>query len=414
MENELFSLREEYNTIRVLVSVVIPVYNVKDYLKKCLQSVINQTYGYLEIILVDDGSTDGSSEICDEFAQKDSRISVLHKKNGGLGSARKAGIRVAKGKFLVNIDSDDWIEPNMIQELLLIAIKNDADMVTSGYYREEIDATACSVDTLDSGLYGESEKEYLYSHLIFNNGSEKMGVLSNLVNKLIKTSILNEVYLKFNDDIIWGEDGTAVYASCVLADKIVVTHNIYYHYVMRHNSLVHSYSCNYFRSLNEVYLLLKYYFEKSIYRDVLVKQLDLFVVKMAFMGINYWGGLCKEVSIPYYDFKKDSIEKNARVILYGAGQVGQAFYKQICAEGLYELVAWVDRNYLKYQEQKMKVKPIETIYSVEFDYVILAFKYKEMADDIKKVLEKEYGIELSKLVWLEPISILDKYCLTND
>ena len=96
-----------------LISVVIPVYNVKKYLKKCLETVVNQTYSNLEIILVDDGSTDGSEKICDEYATQYNNVSVIHKKNGGLSSARNAGIDVAKGKYIGFIDSDDFVDKRM-------------------------------------------------------------------------------------------------------------------------------------------------------------------------------------------------------------------------------------------------------------------------------------------------------------
>ena len=93
----------------VKISVIIPVYNVIDFLKECLGSVLNQTYKNLEIILVDDGSTDGSSQICDEYKKKDRRIQVIHKENGGLSDARNAGIKIAQGEYFSFIDSDDWI-----------------------------------------------------------------------------------------------------------------------------------------------------------------------------------------------------------------------------------------------------------------------------------------------------------------
>lgn len=105
-----------------MISVIIPVYNVKSYLKKCVDSVINQTYKDLEIILVDDGSTDGSSEICDQYKTIDSRIKVIHKKNGGLSDARNCGIDISKGEYITFLDSDDWVDEN-IYKILYDALK---------------------------------------------------------------------------------------------------------------------------------------------------------------------------------------------------------------------------------------------------------------------------------------------------
>mgnify|MGYP002514814989 FL=1 len=116
-----------------LISVVIPVYNVEKYIRKALDSVIGQTYANLEIITVDDGSPDNSGKICDEYAAKDSRIKVIHKENGGVSSARNAGISLASGKWLYFMDPDDWIEPNALELALKKAKETDADAVFFDY-----------------------------------------------------------------------------------------------------------------------------------------------------------------------------------------------------------------------------------------------------------------------------------------
>lgn len=117
-----------------LISVVIPIYNVEAYLRECIVSICGQTYSNLEIILVDDGSPDGCGKICDEFAKKDSRIRVIHKANGGLSDARNAGIDVASGKYIAFVDSDDWIEKTMLENLYNTVLKEQADIVCCGRY----------------------------------------------------------------------------------------------------------------------------------------------------------------------------------------------------------------------------------------------------------------------------------------
>ena len=106
---------EEYSN--PLFSVIVPVYNIEEYLKKCITSIIEQTYKNIEIILIDDGSTDKSALICDEFAEKDKRIKVVHKENGGVVSARKVGISIASGEYVVSVDGDDWIEKERLEHL---------------------------------------------------------------------------------------------------------------------------------------------------------------------------------------------------------------------------------------------------------------------------------------------------------
>lgn len=117
-----------------LVSVIVPIYGVDDYLSKCVDSIINQTYKNLEIILVDDGGKDKCPEICDEYAGKDGRIKVIHKKNGGLSDARNAGIDIAKGEYFVFIDSDDWVETTMVEHLLAACKKYNVKMAACGRY----------------------------------------------------------------------------------------------------------------------------------------------------------------------------------------------------------------------------------------------------------------------------------------
>lgn len=118
----------------ILVSVIVPVYNVEDYLGRCVDSILAQTYQNLEVILVDDGATDSSGKICDEYARKDSRVRVIHKENGGLSSARNAGIDAAAGEYLEFVDSDDWIEPDAVECMLSLAMEHQTELVAAGRY----------------------------------------------------------------------------------------------------------------------------------------------------------------------------------------------------------------------------------------------------------------------------------------
>ena len=111
-----------------LVSIIVPIYNVEPYLRRCLDSIVNQTYTNLEIILVDDGSPDGCPQICDEYAAKDKRIAVIHKENGGLSDARNAGLDICKGEYISFVDSDDWVDVEYIEVMLDSAIKEEADI----------------------------------------------------------------------------------------------------------------------------------------------------------------------------------------------------------------------------------------------------------------------------------------------
>jgi len=117
------------------ISIIVPVYNVERYIRKCVKSLINQTYKNIEIILVNDGSPDNCGQICDDFAREDRRIVVIHKENGGLCSARNAGLSVATGKYIGFVDSDDWIRADMYEYLYINAKSHDADIACCNYYR---------------------------------------------------------------------------------------------------------------------------------------------------------------------------------------------------------------------------------------------------------------------------------------
>lgn len=118
----------------ILVSIIVPVYNVEEYLGRCVDSILGQTYTNLEVILVDDGAKDSSGDICDAYARQDPRVRVIHKENGGLSSARNAGIDIAKGDYLEFVDSDDWIEPDAVESLLSLALEQNVELVVGGRY----------------------------------------------------------------------------------------------------------------------------------------------------------------------------------------------------------------------------------------------------------------------------------------
>ena len=115
-----------------LISVIVPIYHVEQYLNRCVESLVNQTYSNLEIILVDDGSPDNCPKMCDDWVQKDSRIKVIHKGNGGLSDARNAGMQIANGDVISFIDSDDWIDPKFFEVMLNVMQDDESDIVSCG------------------------------------------------------------------------------------------------------------------------------------------------------------------------------------------------------------------------------------------------------------------------------------------
>ena len=153
----------------ILLSVIVTVYNIESYLGDCLDSIINQTYKKLEIILIDDGSCDKSGNICDEYALRDMRIKVLHKENEGLVAARKSGIVMATGELVAYVDGDDWLETDYYEKLINLYKKNNADVVMSGCIKETVKKQVFLENNLSEGYYEKSSEPYFgYSHDCFS------------------------------------------------------------------------------------------------------------------------------------------------------------------------------------------------------------------------------------------------------
>lgn len=215
-----------------LISVIVPVYNVEKYLPKCIDSIINQTYKNLEIILVDDGSPDNSPQICDDYAKKDSRIKVIHKKNGGRAEARNVAIDVAKGEYIGFVDSDDYIADNFYELLLKAALDNNADIsICSSKCVDEEDKEVESIFHFDVKDEVLDKKEAL--------GKLVKGNLSfvTLVTKLYHKKLFNNVRYPLG---VHHEDEYFAHHIIGEADRVVcISDEIYYYLVTRTDSFMH-------------------------------------------------------------------------------------------------------------------------------------------------------------------------------
>lgn len=235
------------NKNSICVSVIVPVYNVEQYLKRCVNSILKQTEENIEIILVDDGSLDLCPQLCDEFAAKDNRIKVIHQENVGLGMARNSGLEIASGEFVMFVDSDDYIIPNAIEILYHIAKKNNADTVLAGYYRKNITKiNECFLPFKDECFEGKAE---IINNILINMlGSPpdyyddiflKRSVWGNLYSlKLLKkNNILFCSERKFiSEDLIFDIE---YYPN---TNKVAVSNKLIYYYCVNGESLTLSYN----------------------------------------------------------------------------------------------------------------------------------------------------------------------------
>ena len=218
-----------------LISVIIPVYNVEEYLEQCLNSVLKQTYKNIEIILIDDGSKDNSGIICDDFEKKDNRVKVIHKPNQGVSSARNRGLEESKGKWIGFVDSDDWLEPSYFEELLECAKKNKADIVGCGYNRaignkKEAINNSGEIKTLNS-------KEFLIK--ILNPQSGYGFTHMKIYKKDIIQNLLFDTELTVGEDSLFNEQVT------LNVNKVCVLEKSLYNYRINPKSVVKRYDSNY-------------------------------------------------------------------------------------------------------------------------------------------------------------------------
>ncbi len=209
-----------------LISVIVPVYNVEQYLDECVKSLLCQTYKNLEIILIDDGSTDASGEMCDEYAAKDGRIRVVHKENGGLSSARNAGLDICRGKYITFADSDDYVDPEYVGYMYRL-LKDNNVLISCCKWRLVYFNGQPEKLSGDTGAYKESQKEY-FRNLLY--GRRALGQWASLFHSSIFEGIRYRVGILF-------EDSEIVYKLIGRADYIAVGMKQLYYYRMRSDSI---------------------------------------------------------------------------------------------------------------------------------------------------------------------------------
>lgn len=270
-----------------LVTVIVPIYNVEKYLRQCLNSIINQTYNKLEIILVDDGSKDGCSNICEEYAKNDNRIRVIHKKNAGLGMARNSGLEIANGEFVVYVDSDDWLEKDMIEKLLMAIDQEQADFAVCGYKKQTSNGKVisrnicCSINTIFSN---DEIKDMVLLPILGakaearNDIEREMCVWTNMY----RMSIIKDNHLRFVSERVYLSEDLFYNINYIMhVKRAVFIPECLYNYRINEVSLTNIYRKNRFQLLCNLYkkeidLLMKY----NLYEDAKQRIQRTFIMKM--------------------------------------------------------------------------------------------------------------------------------------
>lgn len=295
-----------------LISVVVPVYKVEAYLHRCVDSILAQTYKHLEVILVDDGSPDSCGEICDSYLEKDSRIKVIHQKNGGLSAARNAGLEIASGQYILFIDSDDWIKPELCENVLKEAVLHDADIVVFGY---------SIIDEMHQILSDQVVKE----RRLLSGVNAVKSLLSNKLenyawNKLYRRELFQTI--RYPEGFVWEDVGTT-YKLFLKAKKIYLLNKSYYFYFQRSTNITSNITT---KALYDIFTLRRRRYEDLHRYDPSVAELGFRELVESAFAYYHWG-VCPPVDRrKLKEVEKFLAEYKAR-ILQEAGHFRKIYYK---------------------------------------------------------------------------------------
>ena len=378
-----------------LISVLVPIYTIDRYLGICVESLLNQTYKNLEIILVDDGSPDRCPEICDLYASKDERIKVIHKENGGLVSARKAALVAAKGSYIGYVDGDDWVGPGFYHSLYSSIKESDADIAIAGFSRDLFSSTKNILNAIPSGVYEGEALDAIKKQMIADGAFYRHGITTYLWNKLFKREVIEKYQMEMDNRITIGEDAATVYPTIMASKKIVITDNCAYHYRQREDSMLKT-ATNH----NNEYLKVMYlhdYMKQSLKGwskeyDLLRQTEDLILSTFI---IRSGGTLKDDGGLANFPFAVDFSGK--KLAVYGAGTFGQQLVRRLKNENQCTITTWVDDDYWEYRRCCMDVDPIEQICKVDYDAIVIALIDPVQIEKIKHLLY-DYGVEEKMII----------------
>lgn len=376
------------------ISVIVPIYGVAKYLRQCIDSILNQTFRDFELILVDDGSTDGCYEICEEYQNKDDRVRVLHKKNEGLVRARKDGLRMASGKYIAYVDGDDWIEPNMLERMYFIIEAEKTDIVMCGRYEDTEDTSREVYHGIEEGRYNKQDMmEKVYPRMIVNGDFFEWGIFSTVWDKLYRKECLERFQMAVDDRLTMGEDAACVYPCLLNVESIYVLHECLYHYRQSASSMIKSAEKNILHreKYQILYRTVSDAFEK--YRNIydLRQQWREFVLFLMTPRADslYEGWETLDFLFPF-----PSVKKGMDVIIYGMGTYGQFLYRYLKETQFCNVVAVADKNYHALCEQGFCVISPEEMLEYQCDAIVVASSYAKVREEIYRELTSRFPEEL--------------------
>lgn len=382
--------------MQIKLSVIIPVYNIEKYIGECIDSVINQNYTNIEIILVDDGSTDKSGIICDQYGKIDSRIRVIHKNNGGLVSARKAGLNLARGEYVAYVDGDDWIGKEWFEKAMDYVMKYRPEMVLRTGYTKSYDNVRIEVnyESEDRYIEGKELQQEIIQYFINTNKRTNRSMPTGIWSYIFSSEVLRDAQFKVRDTICVMED-IAVLQNIVFDVKtMMIVNTMDYYYRQRSDSIMHERNSRDYSGLVE---LLDGFKATAIRHPELER---LILGKAYFCIVTGVMFIIKDYKI----FEKlFALKGKKKIAIYGAGVLGNGIVKAMQACGDYEIVAWYDKRLAGERRWGIEIQSVNNIKN-NYDVILIAvnrvnmnlyssIKEQLLGQGVKEEKMTEYSIE---------------------
>ena len=387
------------------ISIVVSVYKVEGYVDKCIQSLRNQTYKNIEIVLVVRDSGDRCVEICKAHQDEDNRIILVHQTGKGLVNARKIGTLSATGDYIIHIDGDDWVENNWLENATRCLERNNPDMVyLSGLVREEGENRACNIEDIeekyftDEKMHGEIFQMFMDVKECFRGGKLRWNVWSWIV----KGDLLRQQQMLIDDDVYLWEDGVYVFLCLISARSVALIHTGNYHYVIHDDSGMHTPIGIREGNLELAYRILKENFQrcKSSF------DFERFLTMTTSYAVFRWEYNSFFPQFEEYLYPYSKVKAGSKVIVYGAGWFGRQVVEVLADRSDYSLVGWVDQNVNKMPCRGIIVQLMNDVLEIQYDYIVIAVLTREIALEIRNNL-MQLGISDEKIALMDAKVISD-------
>lgn len=379
-----------------ILGVVVPIYNAELFLRECLDSICAQKVPDLRVVLVDDGSTDGSLGICKEYEKKDSRITVIHKENGGPISARRCGVLACDTEYIAFSDADDWMEKEAC-DMILPYLNEGFDVVSFNHFQVTGTEKKKIHSTIRSGNYSKIELiQEIYPIMIWDMNQGAPGLSTALWDKVFKREHCLRAYELAKDiGFQLGEDSLVLYLIMQWANSFYhVETPLYYHRVWRNEPAAYVSDDRFFDNAYEYYRFLK---QNLVDIPGIKRQLEFIYMSLSDARRSlYWKESRRRATSFLFPF--DLVPRGSKIIIYGAGTVGKDYMEQLKKLDYCDVVAWIDKNRVEAMGIKTTSIDILKDNSLKYDKIIIAVKNTSLKNEIENELSA-IRISSDKIIW---------------